>query len=237
MLTSVQILWITICCLVVLFVIYSILPNVFVRVFHWHCVWRGPATRSVALTFDDGPDPHYTPRVLDVLKDAGVKATFFVIAEKALKYPNIIHRMMREGHEIQVHGYTHACVPLLLPSRSRKQLRDSAQALHQVFGIRTSLYRPTWGLCNWVVLAWLHKTKHKLVTWSVIVGDWRKTTWETLMNRILRKLHPGAIIVLHDSDETFGSEHGAPNAVIEMLPKLIEHLRSQGYDFSKVSDW
>lgn len=232
-----QIMFVTICFLVVLFVIYSVIPNVLVRVFHWHCVWRGPAARCVALTFDDGPHPHYTPRVLDVLKDAGVKATFFVIAEKALKYPDIIDRMIREGHDIQVHGYTHACVPLLLPNRSRKQLHDSAQVLNQVFGIRTSLYRPTWGLCNWVVLTSLHKTNHKLVTWSVIVGDWRRATWEKLMNRILRNLHPGAIIVLHDSDETFGSEHGAPNDMIEMLPKLIEHLRCQEYDFSKVVDW
>ncbi len=230
-------MFVTICFLVVLFVIYSVIPNVLVRVFHWHCVWRGPAARCVALTFDDGPHPHYTPRVLDVLKDAGVKATFFVIAEKALKYPDIIDRMIREGHDIQVHGYTHACVPLLLPNRSRKQLHDSAQVLNQVFGIRTSLYRPTWGLCNWVVLTSLHKTNHKLVTWSVIVGDWRRATWEKLMNRILRNLHPGAIIVLHDSDETFGSEHGAPNDMIEMLPKLIEHLRCQEYDFSKVVDW
>jgi peptidoglycan-N-acetylglucosamine deacetylase len=223
--------------LIGLFTIYSVIPNVFVRLLHWGCLWTGPKKRCVALTFDDGPDPKYTPRILDVLNEAGVKATFFVIAEKAIRNREIVLRMIREGHDVQVHGYTHSLVPLLLPARTREQLLGAANVLRKTFGIKTSLYRPTWGLCNLITLYTIRRSKHTLVTWSIMIGDWRRLSSSELLSRVIRNLHPGGIIVLHDSDETFGSERGAPDQVIQFLPQLIGYLKREGYEIQKVVDW
>lgn len=218
--------------------LYVGLPNLLVRVLRIGVLWRGPVEdKVVALTFDDGPDPRYTPRLLDVLDGAGVRATFFVIAEKAARQPEIIRRMLAAGHDVQVHGYRHLPVPLLSPGRTVEQVRGSARLLERQFGIRTRLYRPTWGLLNLVTLVSAACRSHRLVTWSIMVGDWRVTPPAVLQERIVGRMHPGAMIVLHDSDETWGAQPGAPDSVIAMLPELIAGLHRDGYRFQTVSEW
>jgi peptidoglycan/xylan/chitin deacetylase (PgdA/CDA1 family) len=221
--------------LIVVFFCYSILPNLLTRLFSLGVVRRTTTPGTVALTFDDGPDEKYTFRLLDALGEANIKATFFVIGEKALKYPAIIRRMIAEGHEIQVHGYTHSFVPLLLPLSSTRNFHLTRKMLLKEFGVRTTFYRPTWGLCNAAVLLDALQKQYRLVTWSVMVGDWRKTSSENLLSRIEQRLHPGAIIVLHDSDETLGAEPGTPDSVIDLIPHLATRVQSQGYTFEVLS--
>ncbi|MCL6548667.1 MAG: polysaccharide deacetylase family protein, partial [Alicyclobacillus sp.] len=209
-------------------VLYAGVPNLLIRVLRLGALWRGPRDprqKVVALTFDDGPDAKYTPRVLDALREGGVRATFFVIAEKAERQPDIVRRMLAEGHDVQVHGYRHWMVPLLPPGLAVQQVARSAEVLGRLFGIRTRLYRPTWGLLNLATLLSRACRSHRLVIWSVMVGDWRVTPAQVLLGRILKRMHPGAMIVLHDSDDTWGAEAGAPEGVIEMLPELIAALR------------
>ncbi|MCL6516273.1 polysaccharide deacetylase family protein [Alicyclobacillus sp.] len=224
---------------------YSGLPNVWTRWLRQTALRRWPAAGSrVALTFDDGPDPGYTPRLLDALKACGVRATFFLIADKALRRPDIVERMIREGHEVQVHGMRHLLVPALPPGRTAEQVFTAADRLEERFGVSVRWYRPTWGLCNLATLWWIgHRRRGmRLVTWSIMVGDWRKAgaTPEAgarvLLNRIVRRLHPGAILVLHDSDETWGSEAGAPEQVIRLMPMLAEALGKRGYRLCRLSD-
>ena len=102
-------------------VVYAGLPFVWTRGLGLSCVRRTPKPGTVALTFDDGPHPEYTPRLLDALRAAGARATFFVIAEHALQYPEIVERMLAEGHEVQVHGDRHWFVPLLPPRLTVRQ--------------------------------------------------------------------------------------------------------------------
>ncbi|MCL6445933.1 MAG: polysaccharide deacetylase family protein [Alicyclobacillus sp.] len=204
---------------------------------HWGAVWKGPRRPEVALTFDDGPDPNYTTRVLDALQKAGIPATFFVIGQKAVRHPDIVGRMIRDGHEVQIHGWRHWFVPLLPPWTTLKQVSQTSRALETRFGIRTSLYRPTWGVFNLTGMLARLWNGHTTVTWSVMVGDWRKTPAEQLLQRITRAWFPGAIIVLHDSDETFGAETGAPEHVIELIPQLAEAARAKGYTFVRMSSW
>jgi peptidoglycan/xylan/chitin deacetylase (PgdA/CDA1 family) len=217
--------------------LYCVVPNVWIRVLRVGAVWRGPQQPAVALTFDDGPDPKYTGRLLDVLRDAGVNATFFVIGEKALRNPELIERMKREGHEVEVHGYQHVPVPLLSPGAAAGQVERTHHLLSERFGVRTRWYRPPWGLCNLASLFRRGRSSHRLITWTVMVGDWRVMPAQVLLARIMRKIRPGAIIVLHDSDETWGSEPGAPDNVIEMMPDLINAIRSRGYRFVRLCDW
>jgi peptidoglycan-N-acetylglucosamine deacetylase len=221
------VLWVIFGLILLVIFIYSIWPNLWTRVLR-QSLHRGPnELRRVALTFDDGPHPMYTPRLLDALKEHGARATFFVIAEKASSYPDVICRMLSEGHDVEVHGYTHALVPILSPRLTIKQFDESQLLLRNQFGIEPRFYRPTWGLCNlWTLL---RLQGMQLVTWSIMVGDWRKTAVKTLLSRIVRRLHPGAILVLHDSDEAFGAEAGAPESVIDLIGPLIRELHARGY--------
>lgn len=216
--------------------IYSILPNLVTRLFHLGVVRRAVPNSTVALTFDDGPDEKYTPRLLDALAKSRLKATFFVIGEKAMRHPAIIRRMIAEGHEVQVHGLTHAFVPLLSPFSSFRNFYSTRDWLLHEFDVLTSFYRPTWGLCNAAVLLGAWNKRYRLVTWSIMVGDWKKTSMEALLSKIERRLHPGAIIVLHDSDETFGAECGAPQSVVDLIPKLAISLKDRGYSCDILSN-
>ncbi|SFU86925.1 polysaccharide deacetylase family protein [Alicyclobacillus macrosporangiidus] len=218
---------------------YAVMPNIWTRVFKRTALRRVPAAgRRVALTFDDGPDPKYTPRLLDVLAQCGVRATFFVIAEKAMRHAEIVERMIREGHEVAVHGMRHVLVPVLPPRSAWEQVFTAAEKLRERFGLSIRWYRPTWGLCNLPALWWTRGGRRglRMVTWSIMVGDWRRTAPGVLRSRILRRLHPGAILVLHDSDETWGSEAGAPERVIELMPELTEALAARGYRLGPLRD-
>lgn len=230
-----RIVLVVIAALFLAFLIYSVVPNLWVRVLHRRGVRRLPSTTTVALTFDDGPDPTYTPRLLDALRSYDVKATFFVIADKALQRPEIIERMLEEGHEVQIHGFHHWMVPLLLPKQTRKQASGAAQALAQRFPIQPTWYRPTWGLSNLVTLTSPACRALRLVTWSVMVGDWRVTPSSVLLERIVSQMRPGDIIVLHDSDETWGAEAGAPESVIALIPQLVESVTKQGLQLGTLS--
>ncbi|MCL6626287.1 MAG: polysaccharide deacetylase family protein [Alicyclobacillus shizuokensis] len=190
----------------------------------------------MALTFDDGPDPKYTGRLLDALKAARVRATFFVVGQKALAHPDLIRRMMAEGHQVEVHGWTHAFVPLLPPRRTLWQFRRTTDALGRTFGVRPRFYRPTWGALNAVTLGLVFRT-HRLVTWSIMVGDWRLQPPGQVLQRVVERLHPGAIVVLHDSDDTWGAETGAPEQVIALIPELAQRVRAAGYSFRTLDEW
>lgn len=218
--------------------VYSVWPTFRTRVLHKGVLFRGnPQLAAVALTFDDGPDPHYTPQLLTALKAAGISATFFVIAKKALNHPEIVEQMLAEGHDVAIHGYRHWFVPLLPPRASIQQVKSAREAIVHRFGTQPVLYRPTWGAHN-LAVEWSGELKYThLVTWSVMVGDWRVTQAEELLARIRRKWHPGAILVLHDSDETVGAEKGAPNQVIRLIPMLAEAVREQGWEFQLLRDW
>lgn len=227
-----MVVWWIVGLIIVLFLSYSVFPNILIRGLQWRVIRHLGTTSMVALTFDDGPDAAYTPRLLDILSEYKISATFFVVAQKALEHPGIVERMIREGHQVEVHGYTHALVPILVPSLTLKQIDGSAKALKQHFGLQTRYYRPTWGLLNIATLFYTMVRKtHRLVTWSIMVGDWRVVPLDILLERIRDRLHPGAILVLHDSDSSFGAERGAPNQVIALIPHLAELVRKQGYEF------
>ncbi|SIS65377.1 polysaccharide deacetylase family protein [Alicyclobacillus vulcanalis] len=227
--------WIVAAVIAVL-VVYAGLPFVWTRILGRSCIRRTRVPGCVALTFDDGPHPEYTPRLLDVLKEGGARATFFVIAEHALKYPDIVGRMLAEGHEVQVHGYRHWFVPLLPPHLTVRQCVQAREVLARRFGIEPRVYRPTWGACNLATLVALRRSRMTMLLWSVMVGDWRKTPPDELVRRIVAKLDAQSVLVLHDSDWSPGAERGAPESVIAAMPAVIEEIRRRGYTFVLASE-
>ncbi|MCR8643355.1 polysaccharide deacetylase family protein [Paenibacillus sp. N1-5-1-14] len=220
-------------------VLYMLIPFVITRICGLVVIRRGKAARQVAFTFDDGPNPTYTPRLLDLLHVHGVKATFFVLGKEAEKYPDVIRRMHQEGHQIGIHNYTHTSNWIMTPGEiKRGQIDITADILERITGERPTFYRPPWGLLNLGDLFNYHlRSTYRIVLWSVIVGDWkRSTTAERLRSKLLGRIKPGAIVVLHDSGKTLGADADAPLQMIAGLDAVLMEVHQQGYSCVRVDE-
>jgi peptidoglycan/xylan/chitin deacetylase (PgdA/CDA1 family) len=140
---------------------------------------------ELALTFDDGPHPEYTPQILDILKNNGVKATFFVIGKNAELYPELVERMVREGHTVGNHTYTHR------PIHEQKEegfYRDvlKNRSLLLGFSVKDGLFRPPGGVCDEKVLALGKKLDYDVILWTVDTEDWKAPATERIVNAVLQ---------------------------------------------------
>jgi peptidoglycan-N-acetylglucosamine deacetylase len=184
-----------------------------------------PAAGIVRLTFDDGPVRANTPRVLDVLSDYRVKATFFVIGERARRYPRLVRREYREGHSVQNHTYTHPDLTTLGPVETRRELRATNQAIKAAGVPRPDRFRPPYGVTNAKVRS-VGASLHLIQTlWSVDPHDWANPPASVICRRVVSNVRPGSIVLLHD---------GSGANTVEALPCIIKRLRAQGYGFGKL---
>lgn len=230
-----KVIWMVLGVVLLLLILYSGVPVLLTRVFHAWSHRRTAQVGQVALTFDDGPHPTYTPQLLDALRVHDVKATFFVIVDQARLYPDIVQRMVAEGHDVQVHGYQHWFVTLLDPWTTVRQCVRSRRDLERQFGVQSSVYRPPWGACNAFALYLMRKHHMKMCLWNVMVGDWRVTPAEEIVRRIEKKFTRDAIIVLHDNGN-FGAQREAPERVIEAIPGIVQLVKSRGCEFARISE-
>jgi peptidoglycan/xylan/chitin deacetylase (PgdA/CDA1 family) len=197
---------------------------------------RGPSQKVVALTFDDGPSPDYTPLILDILKKHNVKATFFLVGKHVEKYPEVARRIFAEGHEIGNHTYSHRD---LVPSSKKKLKREilfNQEVIKKYLGIEPALFRPPRGIYSEAVRQFVVKNGLTLVLWSVSGIDWAGTPASLIAKRILRYTHPGAIILLHDSGALLRSEGHSRINTARSLQKVIPALKDKGYKFVTVSE-
>ncbi|WP_047155008.1 polysaccharide deacetylase family protein [Aneurinibacillus tyrosinisolvens] len=220
----------------ILFIIYCVIPSVFVRVFGFGVFRRGRETRKeIAFTFDDGPDPNFTPLLLKILKKHNSKATFFVLGSKAERYPDLISLIHREGHLIGLHNYVHRTNWIMSPWTARKQLQHSAHIIRKIIGKEPVYYRPPWGLFN--LFDFLLRKKYQLVLWSVMVGDWRSSGGSMkIKKKLLKKMKDGAVIVLHDSDQTLGTNRNAPLYMIEALEEVLKNASHSNYKCVRIDE-
>jgi peptidoglycan/xylan/chitin deacetylase (PgdA/CDA1 family) len=154
--------------------------------------------RVFHLTYDDGPHPDITPRVLDVLDEAGAKATFFVLTERAQQHPDLIHETMRRGHEIALHTRTHPHLTELSIKRLRDEICAARRDLEEVAGTEITWFRPPYGGQNIRSLSVVKACGMQTVLWSVDSRDWKGLTRDNPLQRSLKFLEPGGIILLHD---------------------------------------
>ena len=216
-------------------VLYSLLPAILSRIAGIGVTRSVKPEQAVALTFDDGPHPAYTPQLLDLLKEYGITTTFFVVGTQAEKYPDLVQRIHREGHMIGIHGYKHQPHWLKMPWTIFREAERTANIIEGLTGTRPHLYRPPWGLLN--LMDYFVLRKYKIVLWSSIPGDWRKQNPDRLQNRIFVNMRPGAVIVLHDSDHAPGAESGAPLVMLKSLKRLLESLlREKGDENARCED-
>ncbi len=219
--------YIALCTLGVVFSRFSMFADV---------VTFGPKdARGVALTFDDGPDPASTPQVLDLLDEAGAKATFFVIGHKAEKHPELVAEICERGHALGVHSFAHARLFSLYPPwKIRADLERAIEVMRRITGIRPHLFRAPIGHISLTMGKVIRQLELETVGWSVRgVDGWSGAKPEVVANKVTRGLRDGAIVMLHDA-----SERGdfVP-ASIAALPRIFEVAETQQLPFVRVDRW
>jgi peptidoglycan/xylan/chitin deacetylase (PgdA/CDA1 family) len=180
----------------------------------------------VALTFDDGPHPELTPQLLDILKSTQSTATFYVVGRAAAAHPEILNRIFLEGHEIGNHTWSHSDMRKLTKERLLSETGKTTDAIMQVTGEHPYGIRPPYGACNDKVLSLLPPQLRPVVMWTVDPLDWKRPGSQEVARRVLEKVTPGAIVLLHDIHP----------GTIQAVPSIIEGLRNKGYRMVTVSE-
>ncbi len=181
----------------------------------------------IALTFDDGPHPTLTPKLLDILASERVLATFYVVGKNVLRYPSIMRRIENEGHEIGNHSHSHCLLKNLPKEEVKKEVVSLQYLLKKQLGHYPETFRPPYGAFTFSQAQWLKKDYNLTsVHWDVDPLDWKRPSVSVLRDRLVSKAQPGSILLLHDIH---------PNSVT-VIPSVIKELRKKGYQFVTVSE-
>jgi peptidoglycan/xylan/chitin deacetylase (PgdA/CDA1 family) len=191
--------------------------------------------KVVALTFDDGPSPVWTPKILAELKKSGIKATFFMLGKHVLRYPDIARSVVNEGNEIGIHSYEHKNYIFYTKFEVKKDIENTQKIIKDVIGKETFLFRPP--------KAWLSKREKKkikglgfeVVLWTLNSKDWVTFDDKYMIWYIIKNIRPGDIILFHDSGGVFSTEGGNRDETVKAIPRLVEKLKQKGYRFLTVS--
>lgn len=196
-------------------------------------VSKGPKGEKIlALSFDDGPHPKYTVEILDILKQYDIKATFFVLGMHAEKYPDIIKRQMKEGHEIGNHSYSHVNMKKVPSKVIKEEFIKTQEAIYSITGIKPKVFRPPYGNYNDDVIKIVSSDKSAIVLWTFYQDskDWSNPGVDSIVETTLSKAQNGDIILFHDY--VYKKESHTVEALKIILPKLID----EGYKFVTMSE-
>ncbi|HJX98777.1 MAG TPA: polysaccharide deacetylase family protein [Chthoniobacterales bacterium] len=183
---------------------------------------------QVALTFDDGPDPEWTPKILDILKKANAKAAFFVVGVNAEKYPALVRRIVNEGHEIGNHTYYHPNLALAWPEHVRLELNATQLLIETITGRATTLFRPPYAadtqpsqMSELMPLQVAQELSYLVVLENIDPQDWAKPGADIILQRVKQQRRDGSIILLHDAG-------GDRSQTVEALPRILDWLHTRG---------
>jgi peptidoglycan/xylan/chitin deacetylase (PgdA/CDA1 family) len=181
----------------------------------------------IAMTFDDGPHIENTPRLLDMLKERGIKATFFVVGQCAAEYPDIMKRIVAEGHEIGNHSWSHPQLSKMGEGPVTDQIQRTHDVIEQTTGIAPKLLRPPYGAFtanqrNWAA----HKWGYKIILWDVDPLDWKIRNSDHVKSVILKDTVAGSIVLSHDIHKT----------TVDAMPATLDGLAAKGFKFVTVSE-
>lgn len=191
---------------------------------------QGPRNKMIALTFDDVPDPRFTPQVLDVLRKYNVKATFFVVGSRAQKHPALVARIIREGHVIGNHSYDHPEFGKIGMNEFRTQIIRTENIISALAGYKPRLIRPPYGDISESQLKWAKAHGYKLVNWNVDSLDWKGLSKAQVRNNIVANAGKGSIILQHGG----GGRGSNLQGTIQALPEVISIMHKRGYTFVTV---
>lgn len=213
---------------------YGLIPSASLKYF-WKRrsrkrVKEGKAGRRLYLTFDDGPSRAYTGQLLCLLKQYQIKASFFVVAKFARENADLIEWMKEEGHLVGIHSVQHKNALFRGRRFVYKDLGESARTLENM-GCHVRYYRPPWGHLNLWTLLFIRNRQLRLILWDVMANDWSgRETAESIREKILNRVFPGAVLCLHDGRGTNGAPQRTIDALRESIPVLIE----RGYSFERM---
>ena len=182
--------------------------------------------KTLAMTFDDGPHPSLTPKLLDLLKERNIKCTFFLVGNLVKVYPDIVRRIIAEGHEIGNHTWSHCSLTSRSDEQIRSELKKSEDAVYEVAGVRPNLVRPPYGAINTRIKDLMFSEfGYSTIMWSVDPQDWRRPGVSVVTSRLVSGAHPGAIMLSHDIHPP----------TIQAMPGMFDQLLAKGYQFVTVS--
>lgn len=185
---------------------------------------QAAARRTVALTFDDGPSPAYTLRILDILRQHRVKATFCVLGDKVVQHPRTARRIRNEGHRLCNHTRNHPDMARLSSSAARKQVLDTQWRVRKVTGVTPTTFRFPYGSSNSRVRAVVHSCHLRTLGWDVDTRDWERPSAGTITSRIVGNVRPGSVVLMHDGG-------GNRTTTVAALDSTIRQLKKKGYTF------
>lgn len=208
----------------------AVLPN---NSFYGPVITKVPCQEKlVALTFDDGPYPPYTQKLLQVLHEKNVPATFFMVGENIVLHPEIVKEVQMQGHEIELHAGYHQDLLKLTANESLANIQYGKKTLEKFTGQTPKYIRPPHGFKDWAVMKNIQSEHLQTVNWSIIPRDWTNPGSKIIVQRVLENIEPGAIILLHDGDSP---KNTAPRQqTIDAVKIIIDQLHAQGYKFVTV---
>src|SRR5438309_594324 len=181
----------------------------------------------IALTFDDGPSEKLTPRLLDLLAQHHIHATFFVIGENVAQHPEIVQRAAREGHEIGNHSWSHPNFAKMSDDAVRSQIKRTEEAISSAIGSRPILLRPPYGSVTMRQKHFIHDDLgYEIILWDVDPLDWKEPGPNIVSSRILKETRPGSIVLSHDIHAQ----------TIQAMPATLTELEAKGFKFVTVSE-
>ena len=196
-------------------------------------IWCGRGNNnSVALTFDDGPSPE-TEKILDVLKEENISATFFLIGKNVEKYPETVRRIVRENHEIGNHSFSHPIYLFKSGRRTRRELEQTQEVIEKTTGITPKIARPPCGVRSFAYFAAVKKLNLRTIQWSDTGYDWKKISAEQIAQNVLETVQSDSIILLHDGDSADKSNR---TATVEAVPIILKSLKAKGLCVSPLAE-
>lgn len=184
---------------------------------------------KIAITFDDGPHPVNTKKILDVLDKYNVKSTFFVIGVNAKNYPSSLREIVERGHEIGNHTYSHSVLKSMSEDRIKKEITDTEDTLNGICNLTPELLRPPCGLYDGSLINVAKKLDYKIVLWTIDTNDWAHNSVDNIVKEILKSVKSGDIILFHDY---ITGKNNTPEALEIIIPRL----QKMGFNIVTVSE-
>ena len=185
--------------------------------------------KKIALTFDDGPHPRYTPKILSMLEEYGITATFFVVGVNALNYPEAMRKLVESGCEIGNHTYYHKNLSTLTKEEIAEEIGRCEDVLLEKYSVKTTLLRPPEGMYSETVLSESRAENYDIILWNIDTRDWAHTPSAEIARNVLGKVRGGDIILMHDY---VSGENQTLGALRLIIPELLE----RGFEFVTVSE-
>ena len=189
--------------------------------------------KMICLTYDDGPDRSFTPGLLEYLKSAGVKATFFVCGNRVKEAPELLAQMVQDGHELANHTYSHPLLSAKKISREKitEELASTQELITNASGVKATVMRPPFGGQNATVREICKEMGLRIIIWDIDTEDWRGRSSQQMINNIMKHASDGSIVLMHDRQHK-----GEKNTVMTTTKAVVPALKEKGFQFVTVSE-